>query len=113
MEEIVEELLSFVESDAEWWNKVAQNCPELVSKVGGDEEARLLLLCEGYRERAKVHEEMIAKVRQRLEGDRHGRVIESRSKIRPVYSLTTYHLSLISVTPVASDAAFFQASASP
>jgi hypothetical protein len=48
-----------------------------------------------------------------LEGDRHGRVIESRSKIRPVYSLTTYHLSLISVTPVASDAAFFQASASP
>jgi hypothetical protein len=67
MEEIVEELFSFVESDAEWWNKVAQNCQELVSKVGADEEARLLLLCEVYRKRAKVHKEMIAKVRQWLE----------------------------------------------
>lgn len=68
MKELVEELLSFVESDAEWWNKVAQNCQELVRKVGSDEEARLLLLCEVYRERAKVHKDMVAKVRQRLEG---------------------------------------------
>jgi hypothetical protein len=68
MKEVVEELLAFVESDAKWWNDVAQNCQELLGKLGSDEEARLLLLCEVYRERAKVHKEMVAKARQRLEG---------------------------------------------
>jgi hypothetical protein len=62
-EEVLKELLSFAESDARSWNEMARNCESLANKLGADEKTKLLLLCEVCRERAKVHTELVARIR--------------------------------------------------
>ncbi len=61
--QMCEDLLSFVESDAQWWNEAAQRCEDLVNKLGEDLGAEWNLHCAVYRERAKTHLQLVEKMR--------------------------------------------------
>ena len=65
MEDLVKELLSFIEGDSKWWEDTARQCSELAIKLPPDEKAKWHLLCAVYNERAKAHRELAAHVRQR------------------------------------------------
>jgi hypothetical protein len=68
MEELFKELLSFVEGDAKWWDDAAQHCERLAIKLSDEEKAKWELLAAVYHERAKVHRELVGKMRQRSGG---------------------------------------------
>jgi hypothetical protein len=65
LEDRERELLSFIEGDAAWWDRAAQDCEDLAKKLGGEDEARLILLCAVYRERAQAHRELVKSMRLR------------------------------------------------
>ena len=65
MEDLLKEVLSFVEGDSKWWEDAARQCGELANNLPPDEKAKWHLLCAVYNERAKAHRELVAKVRQR------------------------------------------------
>ena len=65
MEEILKEVLSFVEGDARWWDEAAQHVEELASGLPEAEKAKWQLLVAVYHERARAHAELVGKVRKR------------------------------------------------
>jgi hypothetical protein len=65
VEDLVKELLSFIEGDAKWWEDTARQCSELASKLQPDEKAEWDLLCAVYGERAQAHRELVKSVRMR------------------------------------------------
>jgi hypothetical protein len=68
LEEILKEVLSFVEGDARWWDEAAQHVEDLASGVPEAEKAKWQLLVAVYHERAKAHTELVARVRKRSGG---------------------------------------------
>jgi hypothetical protein len=67
VQELLRELLTFVEGNSKWWEEAAQNCADLANKRSDEEAAWLFLLCAVYHERAKLHRNIVAKMRQRSE----------------------------------------------
>ena len=67
VQELFMELLSFVEGNSKFWEEAAQNCADLANKRSDDEAAWMFLLCAVYHERAKLHRNIVAKMRQQSE----------------------------------------------
>ena len=68
MEELLKEVLSFVEGDVRWWGEAAQHVEELASVLPESERTKWNLLAAVYHERAKAHTELVASVRKRAAG---------------------------------------------
>ena len=68
MEELLKEVLSFVEGDVRWWGEAAQHVEELASVLPESERTKWNLLAAVYHERAKAHTELVASVRKRSAG---------------------------------------------
>jgi hypothetical protein len=64
LEELLKEVLSFVEGDVRWWDEAAQHVEELASGLPDAEKARWQLLVAVYHERARAHTELVARVRK-------------------------------------------------
>ena len=64
MEDKLKELLAFVEEDAKHWEDVAEECEKLADGLPEVKKAQQELLCAVYRERAKLHRDVVAKFRQ-------------------------------------------------
>lgn len=65
MEELLDEVMAFVEGDAKWWDDVAQHCEDLANGLVGQEQSRWQLFAAVYRERAQTHRELAERIRQR------------------------------------------------
>lgn len=65
MDERTKELLSFIEEDAKRWDDAADHCEMIAAKLPPDRRASLELQCAVYRERAKMHRDVVAKVKAR------------------------------------------------
>ena len=68
MDELLKEVLSFVEGDARWWDEAAQHVEELARGLSETERAKWDLLVAVYHERAKAHTVLAGSVRQRSSG---------------------------------------------
>jgi hypothetical protein len=68
LEELLKEVLSFVEGDARWWDEAAQHVEELASSLPDAEKTKWDLLAAVYHERAKAHAELVGSVRKRSGG---------------------------------------------
>ena len=68
MEEVLKEVLSFVEGDVRWWDEAAQHVEELASALPASERTKWNLLAAVYHERARAHTELVATVRKRAAG---------------------------------------------
>ncbi len=68
MEELLKEVLSFVEGDVQWWDEAAQHVEELASGLPETEQAKWQLLVAVYHERARAHTELVGRVRKRSGG---------------------------------------------
>ena len=68
MEDLLKEVLSFVEGDVRWWDEAAQHVEELASDLPESERTKWDLLVAVYHERAKAHTELVASVRKRSAG---------------------------------------------
>ena len=60
----IRELLSFVEEDAKRWDDAANHCEMIAARLPPDRRASLDLQCAVYRERAKMHRDLVAKMRE-------------------------------------------------
>lgn len=58
--------MSFVDSDAKWFDDAAQHMKEVATKLDAVEKAKWEVLVAVYNERAKTHRELAARIRQRL-----------------------------------------------
>jgi hypothetical protein len=56
--------VSFAEEDAKRWDDAANHCEMIAAKLSPDHRASLQLQCAVYRERAKMHRDLVAKMRQ-------------------------------------------------
>jgi len=56
LEELLKEVLSFVEGDVRWWDEAAQHVEELASALPESERTKWNLLAAVYQERAKASE---------------------------------------------------------
>jgi hypothetical protein len=65
LKNLLNEVLSFVESDSKWWEAAALQCETAAKELSLEDQAKWHLLCAVYRERAKAHKELIVSVRQR------------------------------------------------
>ena len=63
MDEHTKELLSFVEEDAKRWDDAANHCERIASTLPPEHRAALELQCAVYRERAKMHRDIVAKLK--------------------------------------------------
>jgi hypothetical protein len=63
LDERTMELLSFIEEDAKRWDDAANHCEMIASKLPPDHRASLELQCAVYRERAKMHRDIVAKLK--------------------------------------------------
>jgi hypothetical protein len=68
LEELLKEVLSFVEGDVRWWDEAAQHVEELASGLPETEKTKWQLLAAVYRERAQAHTELVAGVRKQSGG---------------------------------------------
>jgi hypothetical protein len=68
LEELLKDVLSFVEGDVRWWDEAAQHVEELASVLPESERTKWNLLAAVYHERAKAHTELVASVRKRAAG---------------------------------------------
>jgi hypothetical protein len=68
LEELLKEVLSFVEGDVRWWDEAAQHVEELASVLPESERTKWNLLVAVYHERARAHTELVASVRKRSAG---------------------------------------------
>ncbi|HWO32653.1 MAG TPA: hypothetical protein VNO32_27975 [Candidatus Acidoferrum sp.] len=68
MDQLLNEVLSFVEGDVRWWDEAAQRVEELASGLPEAERAKWDLLAAVYRERAQAHTELAGSVRKRSGG---------------------------------------------
>ena len=64
MEELFREALSLIESDVHWLEAAGQHCKSLANKLPVAEQAEWGLLKEVYRERATLHSELAARMRE-------------------------------------------------
>jgi hypothetical protein len=58
--EQLQEAVSFLETNTSAWEDAARHCETLAANLKGKEQAEYLLLCEVYRERAKIVRERLA-----------------------------------------------------
>lgn len=65
LDERVTELLSFIEEDSKRWDDAANHCEIIAAKLPPDHRASLELQCAVYRERAKMHRDIVAKLKTR------------------------------------------------
>ena len=63
MDERITELLSFIEEDSKRWDDAANHCEMIASKLPPDHRASLELQCAVYRERAKMHRDIVSKLK--------------------------------------------------
>lgn len=63
MDEHAKELLWFTEEDAKRWDDAANHCEMIAAKLPPDRRASLELQCAVYRERAKMHRDIVAKMK--------------------------------------------------
>jgi hypothetical protein len=63
LDERTMELLSFTEEDAKRWDDAANHCEMIAAKLPPDHRASLELQCAVYRERAKMHRDIVAKIK--------------------------------------------------
>ena len=63
MDEHTEQLLSFTEEDAKRWDDAANHCERIAANLPLEHRAALELQCAVYRERAKMHRDLVAKLR--------------------------------------------------
>ena len=68
MEELLKEVLSFVEGDARWWDEAAQHVEELAIGLAEAKRTKWDLLAAVYHERAKAHRDLAERVRKRSGG---------------------------------------------
>jgi hypothetical protein len=68
LEELLKEVLSFVEGDVRWWDEAAQRVEELASGLPEAERVKWDLLAAVYHERARAHSELVGSVRKRSGG---------------------------------------------
>jgi hypothetical protein len=68
LEELLKEVLSFVEGGVRWWDQAAQHVEELASRLPAVEKTKWQLLAAVYRERAQAHTELVGSVRKRSGG---------------------------------------------
>jgi hypothetical protein len=68
LEELLKEVLSFVEGDVRWWDEAAERMEVLTSALPEAERAKWQLLIAVYHERAQAHTELVASVRKRSGG---------------------------------------------
>jgi methylphosphotriester-DNA--protein-cysteine methyltransferase len=61
--EQLQEVVSFLQSDASAWEDAARSCERLAANLKDREQAEYLLLCVVYRERAKIVRERVAALR--------------------------------------------------
>ena len=64
MEDMLKEVLTFVEGDARWWDEAAQHVEDMASNLPEIEKPKWQLLAVVYHERAKAHRELVEKARQ-------------------------------------------------
>jgi len=64
LDERIQELMSFVEEDAKRWDDAANHCEIIAARLAPDHRANLQLQCAVYRERAKMHRDLVAKIRK-------------------------------------------------
>ena len=63
MDERTMELLSFTEEDAKRWDDASNHCEMIAAKLPPDHRASLELQCAVYRERAKMHRDIVSKLK--------------------------------------------------
>ena len=63
MDEHAKELLWFTEEDAKRWDDAANHCEMIAAKLPPEHRASLELQCAVYRERAKMHRDIVAKMK--------------------------------------------------
>jgi hypothetical protein len=63
LDERTGELLSFIEEDAKRWDDAANHCEIIAAKLPPDHRASLELQCAVYRERAKMHRDIVEKLK--------------------------------------------------
>jgi CHAD domain-containing protein len=68
LEELLKEVLSFVEGDVRWWDEAAQHVEELARALPESKRTKWNLLAAVYHERAKAHTELVETVRKRSGG---------------------------------------------
>jgi hypothetical protein len=68
LDQLLNEVLSFVEGDVRWWDEAAQRVEELARRLPEAERAKWELLAAVYRERAQAHTELVGSVRKRSGG---------------------------------------------
>ena len=64
LEDRLRELVSFAEEDAKRWDDAANHCEIIASRLSPEHRASLQLQCAVYRERAKMHRDLVARMRQ-------------------------------------------------
>jgi hypothetical protein len=68
MDQLLNEVLSFVEGDVRWWDEAAQHVEELTSGLSEAERTKWQLLVAVYHERARAHTELVGSIRKRSGG---------------------------------------------
>jgi hypothetical protein len=66
--DMLEQLLRFAESDANRWEDAANDCEEIARPLSKTYQAQCHLLACVYRDRAQAHREIVASIRQRMNG---------------------------------------------
>jgi hypothetical protein len=65
LDERTKELLSFIEEDAKRWDDAANHCEMIAANLPPDYRASLELQCAVYRERVKMHRDIVAQMTAR------------------------------------------------
>jgi hypothetical protein len=55
--------LSLIEEDAGWWNDAAQSCENFSGSLTEEEKTEWQLLAAVYRERVKIHRQLVRRMR--------------------------------------------------
>jgi hypothetical protein len=66
MNELFRQALSLIEADVQWLNDAGQHCEDLSKKYSQEEQAKAKLVAEVYRERARVHRDLAARMHKQL-----------------------------------------------
>jgi hypothetical protein len=68
LEDLLKEVLSFVEGDVRWWDEAAQHVEDLASNLAEAEKSKWQLLVAVYHERARAYAELVGSIRKRFAG---------------------------------------------
>jgi hypothetical protein len=66
LDQLLNEVLSFVEGDIRWWDEAAQHVEELTSGLPEAERRKWQVLVAVYRERAQAHTELYSRERSEM-----------------------------------------------